>query len=278
MTRLEENIIPSENEKLGDEIDDLTSRVKDLERKYNSKDCNDANETIRIIIRNLPERINEDLHERISNLIQHGLRLSDIDIVSAERKISNSQHKPGVIIVTLKEEGDRKKIMANKSTLKNSERYERVFIEFDLPPYQRALKSNLHTIAQTLGRGKLQVRGSRLYEVEENRPHTPEDNTYYRNSRDEDNTAVGNQNNWERNSHRRYDDQRYRTDERIYQEERSFSRDRSRNHEQYRSSSKQEYSDRSNHFTHNAYKRNHYDSDRPRNTRWHDSENSRNYR
>ena len=81
MTRFEENIISSENEKLGDEIDDLTSRVKDLERKYNSKDCN-ANEAIRIIVRNLPERINEYLHERISNLIKHGLRLSDIDIVS----------------------------------------------------------------------------------------------------------------------------------------------------------------------------------------------------
>ena len=53
MTRLEENIVPSENEKLRDEIDDLTSRVKDLERN-NSKDCNDANEAIYIIVRNLP--------------------------------------------------------------------------------------------------------------------------------------------------------------------------------------------------------------------------------
>ena len=122
MTRLEKNIIPSENENLWDEIDDPTSRVKDLERKYNSKYCNDANEAIRIIIRNLPERINEDLRKRISNLIKHGHMLSDIAIVSAERKISNSQHKQGATIVTLKEEVDRKKIMANKSALKNPKR------------------------------------------------------------------------------------------------------------------------------------------------------------
>ena len=57
--------------------------------------------------------------------------------------------------------------MTNKSTLKNSDRYSRVFIEYDLPPCQRVLKSNLHTIAQTLERGKLQVRGSRPCEVED---------------------------------------------------------------------------------------------------------------
>ena len=129
VTHLEENIIPSENEKLGDEIDALTSRVKELESKCSSNDSNENNEVDRIVIRNLPERVNEDVQERICNLIKYGLKLSDIVVESAERKPSNSQNKPGVIIVTLKGDEDRRRIMANKSSLKNSDRYEKVFIE-----------------------------------------------------------------------------------------------------------------------------------------------------
>ena len=52
--------------------------------------------------------------------------------------------------------------MKNKNKLKDSKCYERVFIENDLPRQQRVLNSNMRAIVNTIGRDKLQVRGSRV--------------------------------------------------------------------------------------------------------------------
>ena len=63
--------------------------------------------------------------------------------------------------------------MKYKSELKKSNDYRDIYIENDTPTYERKLRSNLQTISYTLGKGKLQMRGSRDYERQDPDMRTP---------------------------------------------------------------------------------------------------------
>ena len=52
--------------------------------------------------------------------------------------------------------------MKIKSKLKDSRRYENVYIEHDLSRQQRVFNSYMRTIVNAIGRDKLQVKGSRV--------------------------------------------------------------------------------------------------------------------
>ena len=53
--------------------------------------------------------------------------------------------------------------MDQKSNLRNLRTYKNVFVEHDVPAFQRMLQSNLKTIVGALGHGKLEVKGTRVY-------------------------------------------------------------------------------------------------------------------
>ena len=55
-------------------------------------------------------------------------------VESAERKANRAHNgKAGIIVAKCKSREDKKTIITNKSKLKDSRRYEKVYIEHDLP-------------------------------------------------------------------------------------------------------------------------------------------------
>lgn len=74
--RVSQTIIPTVQEKIGDEIDSLTERIAQLEKKNrdnNSHDQMDQTEyrKRRVVIRNLNERDNENIKDRVNNIIDY---------------------------------------------------------------------------------------------------------------------------------------------------------------------------------------------------------------
>lgn len=155
---LEETVIPTINEKLGDEIDEVTQKY-DRIVSYRQ----DVTTNNNIIIRNLPERENENIVREVNNILREGLKLREIMVEVAERKQSRlDDRKPGIIVAKCGTREDKQTVMKCKRILRDSRRYEKVFIENDLPKHQRVLNSNLRTIVNTIGNDKLKLKGSRV--------------------------------------------------------------------------------------------------------------------
>lgn len=169
--KLSQTDLPIVQEKLGDEIDRLAERVTSLERnktdssKFNEQERNDER-TRRIVVRNLVERENENIKDRVNNIIDY-LKVREISVETAERKANNYNSKPGVVIATFASKDDKEKVMKVKRNLKDGTRYHDVYLENDIPVHQRKMKNNLRTIVNTLGREKLKLRGSRIIRADE---------------------------------------------------------------------------------------------------------------
>lgn len=162
-------MIPTVKEDIGDEIDTMIERVKAVESdKRHSSDTRDNEELRkrRIILRNLEERENENIVERVIRVIEY-LKIKDVKIVAAERKESKVSSRPGVVVATLRSAGEKEQVMKAKSVLRNSSRYKNVYIEHDIPSYHRKIQNNLHTIVNTLGKDKLHYKGTRVYVSED---------------------------------------------------------------------------------------------------------------
>lgn len=171
VAKLEETTLATMKEEIGDELDSLVNRVKNLESRTQDNASNttvDSSEETRrrFIVRNLSERDNEDVKQRVNNVINDGLKLR-ITIETAVRKVNRINSKPGLIVATCKYTEDKDAIMKRKKDLKNSRRYENVFIENDIPPHQRKLNSNLRAIVNTLGQDKLYFKGSRVFTADD---------------------------------------------------------------------------------------------------------------
>ena len=76
IVHIEKNIISTVNEKLGDEIDELKDRLTRIENAPHTKLAEEQKEECSIVIRNLEEKLEENISERANNLIRHGLRLN----------------------------------------------------------------------------------------------------------------------------------------------------------------------------------------------------------
>ena len=118
IVHIEENIIPTVNEKLGDDIDELKDRFTRIENAPHMKLAEEQKEECSIVIRNLEERLEEKISERVNKLIWHGLRLNGISIESAERKTSHSDSEPGIVLVRFTSQEDKKAVMDQKVKFK----------------------------------------------------------------------------------------------------------------------------------------------------------------
>ncbi|CAG2196115.1 LRFN5 [Mytilus edulis] len=82
-----------------------------------------------LVIRNLPETETENVVNKVISVFKDGLRLKDIQVVSAERKKTANNKKHGVVVVKLQSGADNRKVMKKKRELKKSRNFEDVFIE-----------------------------------------------------------------------------------------------------------------------------------------------------
>ena len=106
----------------------------------------DKNRSLNVAIRDLPESVNENLNNKVNSLLREGLDIRDVSVSSTERKLSRVQSKPGLVIATFKSAEDKRNFLSEESKLKNSRRYERIFIQHDQTREQRLLNGNFRAV------------------------------------------------------------------------------------------------------------------------------------
>ena len=149
------------------ELKTVTDKVECIEKSYaeavklNVKTTEDEDKG-RIIVRNMPESVNENIVNKVNGLIRDGLHLKDVKVETADRKKSFKAGKAGVIVVALASVSDKRKVLENKRELKNSHNYKDIFIENSIPKSQRVMNSNLRNIIKVIGDDKLELRGTRV--------------------------------------------------------------------------------------------------------------------
>ena len=187
VNKLEETTLTTFKEGLGDDIDELNRRLKRLEEvrpngqiENKSQISDDLKRSI--VIKNLEERENESVKDRVNILIYNGLRLDTIKVESATCKSSRSESKTGDIVAMCKSLKDKVDIMKQKSVLKRSRRYAKVYIGHHMPPEQRRLNNSLRTIVNTIGNNRLRLKGSRILHID-NESNYENSNSYKRSSR-----------------------------------------------------------------------------------------------
>lgn len=111
------------------------------------------------MIKNIVAHPVENVLTKTNTLVKDGLNLPGVKVISAERKLSRNDH-PGIVIVKCASPEHVQQIMDNKAKLKDNTRYRNVYISRDIPLAQRILNSNMRTIIDTIGRDKLEMRGS----------------------------------------------------------------------------------------------------------------------
>ena len=164
--------VNSEFNRIQKDVDNQISSFKDSFRAEVAADIEDINDRIgslrtegstsqpdlsrNIIVRNLPETTFERIESKVHALFRDGLKINDITVDSAERKVpQESSDKPGVVVVTMKSKEDKKKVMSVKRKLKDHRQYSKVYIDQDKTKAERLMGSNCRAILSAVKQGAL---------------------------------------------------------------------------------------------------------------------------
>ena len=126
------------------DLNDINTRI-DSDRRRNTG-TTDSDRPLRVVVRNLPEAINEDICEKVDGLIHDGLRIRDVTVEKAERLASRHDSKPSVVVVQFRNKEDKKRVMVAKKALKNSRQYNQVYINHDQSREERNMARNMRTL------------------------------------------------------------------------------------------------------------------------------------
>ncbi|KAK3099216.1 hypothetical protein FSP39_001099 [Pinctada imbricata] len=142
--------------KIGDLKNELSSVRTELSTNvtYAEAVANHMEKEEKIVIKMLREREGETNNPDITKgcveaVIRDGLRLHDVKVVEADRK--KGDRNPGVVLATIETKEQKDKILKNKSKLKHSSAYSRVYIEDETPKEVRTQEANLRTILKEIG-------------------------------------------------------------------------------------------------------------------------------
>ncbi|MES9880510.1 MAG: hypothetical protein ABW185_06460 [Sedimenticola sp.] len=169
MVKLRESVveeIKQVRDSFNHQIKELTSRIQAIEDRPNhtegtsvsGSDRTDSTESCTIVIRNLVSHPIKNVTIKVKSMIRDGLGITDINVVSAERKLSKTD-TPGVVIAKCETSGQVTTILENKQKLRPTERYRNVYISRDVPRSQRIMNANMRTLIDVIGRDKLDMRG-----------------------------------------------------------------------------------------------------------------------
>ena len=142
-------------------LDVMEDRVAVLEARpapntaVDDKLCN-------FVVYGLAENDEENVVEKVNNLILGQLKIENVRVTEAVRKEAFNNNGCGVIVAKCANIDDKKQVMAAKSKLRDAEHYNHVNIAHDKPKWQRQHESNMRLIVKTLGTNRLFVRGSRV--------------------------------------------------------------------------------------------------------------------
>ena len=142
----------------------LEARVMALEDRPATQATDDR--SLNFVIYDMAESDDENVVEKVNNLVASQLSLPNVTISEAERKTKPEGKDAGVIVVKCSDVNDRKKIMEAKSKLNASEHFRHIRIYPDKPRWQRQHEANVRLLVKSLGTHKLFIRGNRVCERE----------------------------------------------------------------------------------------------------------------
>lgn len=172
--------VNTELNRIKKDVDDRVETFKETFRAEIDEDLNELNNklnnmnvqtpdtsydrSLNIAIRGLPESDNENLSNKVNSVIKDGLSVRNVAVKTVVRKQSKIQSKPGVIIASFKSVEDKRKVMVEKSKLRDSRQYRDVYIHHDQSHEQRIMASNFKTVLSALNDNdvNLALRGSRI--------------------------------------------------------------------------------------------------------------------
>jgi hypothetical protein len=146
-------------------LNELTLKVKHLEQKQatdNRKVADELNELKNLPVSDKEQSDSNVTINKVSALIKDGLKLHNVQVVSAERK-KTSGSRPGVVIARLADSRQKQNVMKEKTKLKNIKPYERVYIENCLSKSELQTQHSLMTVVKELGKqDSYYVKGSAI--------------------------------------------------------------------------------------------------------------------
>ena len=143
-----------ERKQLQEEVSKLQKSYADAAAGTNSVETDKSRHSV--VIRNLKYDQTESTDSnitknKVNRLIRDGLKLTDIEILTSERK-QTRDGRPGIIIVTLATAEQKSSIMKQKKDLRKNKNYESVYLEDERPPGQRLNESNMRTLLKACGK------------------------------------------------------------------------------------------------------------------------------
>ncbi len=118
--------------KQGDELRKEAHVLKEqlAEMKGKLAEVRGMDESLLIIVKNLPEKTNENVVNLVNSVIRESIKLKDIKVTEAVRKKSFRHDYPGVIDAKCVSVEEKRKIMSMKSELRNSKpQYKNIHID-----------------------------------------------------------------------------------------------------------------------------------------------------
>ena len=88
---------------------------------------------------------------KVNCLIRDGLKLTDVEISTAERK-QTRDGRPGIIIATVATADQKNAVLQRKKDLRKIKNYESVYLEDERSPGQRLNESNMRTLLKACGK------------------------------------------------------------------------------------------------------------------------------
>ena len=146
------------------DCEDITEKFDQVSERISvssSSTNNCKNIALNIVIRNMPEQVNENTKDKVNKLIKDGLKVVDVECDHAIRKGQNSNSNR-VIVAGFTCSEDKRKVMVGKNKLKHSDQYKTVYLHHDQSVTERVMAENFRTVLHSLKQHGLVMRGQHV--------------------------------------------------------------------------------------------------------------------
>ena len=115
---------------------------------------------VSIVCINLKEQANENLEERVKDLVQEGIGLRDIEPVRAKRLESRTE-KPGLVKIEFVSKEEKIRVLRGKQELRDTREFGRVYLRSSMSHTDRLIQNNFNQILREILNGyKYRVSGN----------------------------------------------------------------------------------------------------------------------
>lgn len=138
------------------EVGILCSRMEGIEQKIAEKATQKKSfgEDVSLVIMGLPQEDNEDLMAKVKDLFCNGLVCDPVPVPVAVERTRARGSKPGLVKVELQSIQVKVDVLRRKAKLRDSDRFQRVYVSSAKSHAERLLDYNFRTLLREIPAGK----------------------------------------------------------------------------------------------------------------------------